>query len=157
MKLVIQRVNEASVKVAQEIVGQIQKGLLIYLGVDKEDSSEDVAFCVQKVLNLRIFEDAQGKMNLSILDLGIENNAKNELALLVVYQFTLLGDCTKGRRPSFDQAAAPEKGEEYYEMFIAQLRDQGVNVQTGKFRAMMDIYSINDGPVTFILESKKGK
>ncbi len=146
MRLVVQRVKSAQVNVEGEIVGQIQKGLLVFIGIAKEDSVQDVDWSVNKVTQLRIFEDAEGKMNLSI------GEARGDF--LVVSQFTLLGDCTKGRRPSFDKAAEPGKGEELYNLFVEQLRAQNFKVATGQFRAMMDVALVNDGPVTFVLESK---
>ena len=146
MRLVIQRVKEAKVTVAGEVVGQIGKGMLILLGVAKTDTIQSVDHLVQKVIELRIFEDANGKMNLAAIDV--------EAGFLVVSQFTLLGNCDKGRRPSFDDAALPAKAQELYDYFVGQLRQQQVQVATGRFRAMMDVYLINDGPVTFVIESK---
>lgn len=145
MKLVIQRVKKASVEVAGKNVGIIGMGLLVFLGVGQDDTKEDADFLVQKILQLRIFEDAQGKMNLSAQEVNAE--------FLVVSQFTLYGDCQKGRRPSFDQAAPPDKAQELYHYFVEKLRQQKAKVATGEFRAMMDVHLINDGPVTFILES----
>ncbi len=146
MRLVIQRVKEARVVVQDRIVGEIKKGILIFLGVEKTDDQNDVTYLIEKVTNLRIFEDDQGKMNLSALDVRGD--------FLVVSQFTLLGDCHKGRRPSFDQAAMPEIGEKIYTLFVERLRTFPLKVETGQFRAMMDVYLVNDGPVTFVLESK---
>jgi len=145
MRIVLQRVKEAKVTVVDQIVGQIQKGALIFLGVGKEDATEDVDFLVKKITELRMFEDDQGKMNLSSKDVGA--------SFLVVSQFTLYGDCSRGRRPSFDPAADPQKGEELYNLFVERLKKENVNVETGRFRAMMDVALVNDGPVTFILES----
>ncbi|MFH2067430.1 MAG: D-aminoacyl-tRNA deacylase [Pseudomonadota bacterium] len=145
MKAVIQRVKQSSVTVDGKIVGSIQRGMLILLGVSQEDRESDAGYLADKIANLRIFEDAAGKMNLSLLDTGGE--------ALVVSQFTLLGDCRKGRRPSFIDAAPPEKAGQLYEYFIQMLRGMGVPVQTGIFRAMMDVSLVNDGPVTLILES----
>ena len=145
MRLVIQRVKNASVTVEGEIVGKINAGLLIFLGVAKTDEAAAADALVKKVIELRIFEDAQGKMNCSALETGAE--------FLVVSQFTLYGDCRKGRRPSFDEAADPEKGEALYNAFVEKLRGQNVKVETGRFRAMMDVALVNDGPVTFILET----
>ena len=145
MRLVIQRVKESEVKVDDARVGAIGRGLLIFLGVAKTDTAEDADYLVKKVAELRIFEDKDGKMNLSAQEAGAQ--------FLVVSQFTLLGDCRKGRRPSFDAAADPQKGEELYEYFVQKLRQSGSKVETGRFRAMMDVSLINDGPVTFILES----
>ena len=144
MKLVIQRVKSARVEVEVGIIGEIGPGMLVFLGVGKDDTKDDADFLVQKIVQLRIFEDAQGKMNLSA--------AQTKAAFLVVSQFTLYGDCSKGRRPSFDAAADPKKAETLYQYFIEQLSKQNVPVQTGEFRAMMDVTLVNDGPVTFVLE-----
>mgnify|MGYP000929363136 CR=1 FL=1 len=146
MKIVLQRVKEASVTVSGQTVGRIGHGLLVFLAIAKDDTVADIDYFVKKLVELRIFEDAQGKMNCSIVEAGGE--------FLVVSQFTLLGDCEKGRRPSFDKAADPQKGEEFYHAFVEALRVSGQKVQTGQFRAMMDVALVNDGPVTFILESK---
>jgi D-tyrosyl-tRNA(Tyr) deacylase len=145
MKAVIQRVAESAVTVDGKIVGSIQHGLLILLGVSKNDLEADADYLSGKIANLRIFEDNIGKMNLSLLDTGGE--------ALVVSQFTLLGDCRKGRRPSFIDAAPPDMANRLYEYFTQKLKDRGVPVQTGIFRAMMDVSLVNDGPVTLILES----
>ncbi|MCX7821847.1 MAG: D-aminoacyl-tRNA deacylase [Syntrophobacterales bacterium] len=147
MRAVVQRVKEAKVEVRGEVVGSIDKGLLVFLGVGREDSEEDLSYMVDKLLHLRIFEDEQGKMNKSLLDI----NGK----ILIVSQFTLFGDCRKGRRPSFADAAPPDKAEGLYEECISRLRASGVSVATGKFREMMDVYLVNDGPVTILLDSKK--
>ena len=146
MRAVIQRVKSSSVTVGDETVGKIDSGLLVLLGVAKPDQSADADFLAEKIVNLRIFEDEQGKMNRSLIDIGGE--------MLVVSQFTLLGDCRKGRRPSFIDAAGPDKANELYEHFVAQVRKTSVHVATGRFRAMMEVSLINDGPVTLILESK---
>ncbi|UOE95550.1 D-aminoacyl-tRNA deacylase [Alkalihalobacillus sp. LMS39] len=145
MKVVLQRVSEASVTVEQEVVGQIQSGLLLLVGITHEDTSEDVNYLVDKVINLRIFEDENEKMNLSLLDVNGE--------ILSVSQFTLYGDCRKGRRPNFMSAAKPAKAEELYDLFNEQLKQKGISVQTGRFGAMMDVALVNHGPVTLILES----
>ena len=145
MKIVLQRVKQASVAVEGAIVGSIQKGLLIFVGVAKSDQPSDADYLIRKVVELRIFEDADGKMNVSAKDANA--------AFLVVSQFTLYGNCDKGRRPSFDEAADPAKGEELYNYFVSELKKTDMNVATGTFRAMMDVSLINDGPVTFILES----
>lgn len=147
MRAVIQRVSRAKVTIDDEITGEIGKGLLILLGVSTEDSEKDADYLLEKTLNLRVFEDAADKMNLSLLDISGE--------LLVVSQFTLYGDVRKGRRPSFIKAAAPEKANALYEYFVAAARRQIVNVQTGKFQAMMDVTLINAGPVTILLDSEK--
>jgi len=145
MKIVIQRVKEASVTVDTRQTGRIAKGALIFLGIGKEDTEENIEYLVRKVSELRMFEDDKGKMNLSAIDAGAE--------FLIVSQFTLLGDCTKGRRPSFDKAASPEIAEKLYKSFVLKLREQNFKVETGEFRAMMDVALVNDGPVTFIIES----
>jgi len=147
MRIILQRVKEASVKVEGNIIGQIGKGALVLLGAGKEDSEHDVEYLVDKILNLRIFEDEAGKMNLSVIDSGGE--------VLVVSQFTLYGDCRKGRRPSFDKAAPPEVAENLYELFVKKVRERGLKVETGKFRAMMDVHLVNWGPVTLMLDSSK--
>jgi D-tyrosyl-tRNA(Tyr) deacylase len=147
MRIILQRVKEASVKVEGDVIGQIGKGALVLLGAGKEDSEHDVEYLVDKILNLRIFEDEAGKMNLSVIDSGGE--------VLVVSQFTLYGDCRKGRRPSFDKAAPPEVAENLYELFVKKIRERGLKVETGKFRAMMDVHLVNWGPVTLMLDSKK--
>ena len=147
MKLVIQRVKEAKVTIDGEFFSQIGKGILVFVAVAKDDRFEDVDSLAEKLVNLRIFEDDAGKMNISALDCKVE--------FLIVSQFTLLGDCVKGRRPSFDAAADPKKGEEFYGYFIQRVRDHNLRVETGKFRAMMDVSLVNDGPVTFILDSRE--
>jgi len=146
MRAVLQRVTQASVAVEGKIVGEIGAGLLVLLGVAKTDAQADADFLVQKVLNLRIFEDEAGKMNRSVMEEGG--------ALLVVSQFTLYGDCRKGRRPSFDDAAGAEQARALYESFVAQARLAGVRVETGIFQAHMAISLLNDGPVTLIVESR---
>ena len=147
MRAVVQRVSQASVTIDGEIVGQIERGLLVLLGVEREDTADDLAYLVEKIVGLRVFEDAAGKMNLALADV--------QGAMLVVSQFTLLGDCRKGKRPSFDAAAPPELAERLYEAFVAAVRDRGIPVVTGRFRAMMDVALVNSGPVTLILDSRK--
>ncbi len=147
MRAVIQRVKESSVKVDGKIIGRIGRGLLVLLGVAGSDKPSDADYLAEKIINLRIFEDENGKMNRSLIETGGE--------MLVVSQFTLLGDCKKGRRPSFISAANPEKADELYEYFVKKVRDKDISVETGLFRAMMDVSLINDGPVTLIIESKK--
>ena len=147
MRAVIQRVKESSVSVQNEIVGKIASGLMVLLGVAETDRAEDADYLAAKIVNLRIFEDENHKMNRSLLDIGGE--------MLVVSQFTLLADCRKGRRPSFVHAAGPNKANKLYERFVEQVRQKGVNVATGRFRAMMDVSLINDGPVTLIVESRE--
>ncbi len=146
MRLVIQRVKEANVTIDGELFSKIGKGMLVLIAISKTDKFEDIDDLADKVVNLRIFEDNAGKMNLSALETQAE--------FLIVSQFTLLGDCGKGRRPSFDGAANPKMAEEFYGYFIQRVRDHNLKVETGKFRAMMDVALINDGPVTFILDSK---
>jgi D-tyrosyl-tRNA(Tyr) deacylase len=145
MRAVIQIVRQSSVKVDGQMLGQIGCGLLVLLGVAKNDSAQDVDYLVNKIIHLRIFEDAKGKMNRSLLETGGE--------LLAVSQFTLLADCRKGRRPSFIHAAEPEKATELYQTFVDRVRHHGIRVQTGRFGAMMAVALINDGPVTIIIES----
>ena len=147
MIAVLQRVSRAGVTVDGRAAGSIGPGLVVLLGVHRTDIESDVKFLVEKSVNLRIFSDSAGKMNLSLLDTGG--------SALVISQFTLVGDWRKGRRPSFIGAAPPEQGERLYEYFIAGLREQGVSVQTGVFGAMMDVELVNDGPVTFVLDSKR--
>ena len=146
MRAVVQRVKNSSVNVGGDVVGKIGQGLLVLLGVANGDTTKDADFMAKKISHLRIFEDENQKMNRSLLDVGGE--------ILVVSQFTLLGDCRKGRRPSFINAAGPEQATKLYEYFVKKTREQGISVQTGQFRAMMEVELINDGPVTLILESK---
>jgi len=146
MRAVIQRVSQAKVEVEGNTVGQIGKGLLVYLSVGLDDTESDAKFFAEKIPALRIFHDRQDKMNLSAIDVGG--------SILLVSNFTLHGDCQKGRRPGFDQAAKPELAKQLYEMVAELIRQQGVNVQTGVFAANMQVESINDGPVTFILNSR---
>jgi len=146
MKAIIQRVTRASVEVDGQIVGRIGLGLLVLLGVAKGDEERDVAYMVEKLHSLRIFADAQGKMNRSLVDAGG--------ALLVVSQFTLLGETGKGRRPGFDLAAPPEAARALYDEVVKRLRCAGVQVETGLFGAHMQVELLNDGPVTFILDSR---
>ena len=147
MRAVIQRVKSASVTVEGEVVSEIRVGLLVFLGVAQEDTPADVEYMASKIANLRIFEDDEGRMNLSILDIGGE--------ALVVSQFTLYGDCRKGRRPSFIHAARPEKADPLYQAFMDEISRLGVPVKAGIFQAMMDVELINDGPVTMMLDSNK--
>lgn len=147
MRAVVQRVSQAKVTVAGEVVGQIGKGFLILLGVGTNDRQDDAVYLAQKVVGLRVFEDAEEKMNLSLADVSG--------AALVVSQFTLYGDCRKGRRPSFIEAARPEMANSLYEVFVAELRGQGLHVETGRFQQHMDVELTNDGPVTLLLDSTK--
>lgn len=145
MKAVIQRVSAAQVVVEGEVVGQIGRGMLVLLGVAEGDGPEQVAWMAEKIAGLRIFDDDAGKMNLGLADIGG--------AMLVVSQFTLLGDCRKGKRPSFIGAAEPEIAERLYEAFVTAVRGQGIEVATGRFRTHMAVSLTNDGPVTILLES----
>ncbi len=145
MRAVIQRVTASDVQVDHEIVGRIGSGLLVLLGISRSDEQKDADYLADKVVHLRIFEDDEGKMNRSLLETRGE--------VLVVSQFTLLGDCRKGRRPSFVEAAPPERAEQLYEYFVDQLRLKGTTVSTGQFQAKMSVSLVNDGPVTLILES----
>jgi len=146
MIAVAQRVSESSVTVDGEKVGAIGPGLMVLLGVARTDTEQDADYLADKIVHLRIFEDEAGKMNRSLLESGG--------AMLVVSQFTLLGDCRKGRRPSFAGAAPPEKAEALYDRFAGQVRSKGVTVATGRFRALMKVALVNDGPVTLMVESK---
>ena len=146
MRAVIQRVKSSSVTVSGELIGKIGKGLLVLLGVSSSDKNDDAKYLADKIANLRIFEDEDHKLNRSLIDMGGE--------MLVVSQFTLLGDCKKGRRPSFIKAAPPELANEQYEQFVKHVRQKGITVKTGRFQAMMEVSLINDGPVTLIVESK---
>ncbi len=145
MRVVLQRVKQSQVTVDSKVVGQISQGLLIFLGVAQRDSAAQADWLIKKITELRIFEDKEGKMNLSALEVKAQ--------FLVVSQFTLYGNCDKGRRPSFDEAADPKKAEELYNYFVDGLKKINTVVATGQFRSMMDVSLVNDGPVTFILES----
>ncbi len=147
MRAVLQRVTRASVTVDGQVIGQIGHGFVVLLGVEQEDTEADAHSLADKTIQLRIFEDAEGKMNLALPDV--------RGSVLVVSQFTLLGDCRKGRRPSFIQAAQPEIAERLYETFVAAIGVQGIPVATGKFRATMQVELVNDGPVTMLLDSRK--
>ncbi len=147
MRAVIQRVDHASVKINQQEISSINKGILLLLGVAKEDTREDADYILEKTINLRIFEDEQVKMNKSLLDI--------QGAMMVVSQFTLLGNCIKGRRPSFTSAEEPHKAHELYEYFLCEAGKRIKNLATGRFQEMMKIELINDGPVTVLLDSRK--
>lgn len=147
MRAVVQRVSRASVTVAGEVVGRIGRGFVVLLGVEDGDDQNEAVYMAQKIAGLRVFEDADGKMNLGLAEVGG--------AMLVVSQFTLLGDCRKGRRPSFIQAARPELADELYRAFCAEVRGQGIEVQTGRFQTHMDVELVNDGPVTLLIDSRK--
>lgn len=147
MRAVVQRVVEASVRVDDEEVGKIERGILVFLGVGPEDGEEDVRYMADKVVHLRIFSDEHDKMNLSVLDAGG--------GILVISQFTLFGDCRKGRRPSYAGAAPPGQARMLYEAFVGELHRYMANVQTGRFQEFMQVRLINDGPVTLLLDSRK--
>ena len=147
MRAVVQKVSSSKVTVDEEVVGQINQGLMVLLGVTHDDTSKDVDYMVDKVTNFRIFEDEDGKMNLSLKDVDGE--------VLAVSQFTLYGDARRGRRPSFSDAARPEVANPLYEEFVEKIKKQGINVGTGQFGAHMMVDLTNDGPVTILLESRK--
>jgi D-tyrosyl-tRNA(Tyr) deacylase len=147
MRAVVQRVSEASVRVAGDVVGRIGPGLLVLLGVARGDEEKDALYLADKTLGLRVFPDDAGQMNRSVVETGGE--------VLAVSQFTLLGDARKGRRPGFTDAAAPEDANRLYERCVSRLRQSGLRVETGVFRAMMDVVLVNQGPVTILLDSRK--
>ena len=147
MRAVLQRVTRAGVRVGGETVGEIGPGLVVLLGVARDDEESDAVYLAEKVLNLRVFEDEGGRMNLSLAEAGG--------ALLAVSQFTLYGDARKGRRPSWFDAAPPEPARTLYEFFVAEARGRGARVETGSFQAMMEVELVNDGPVTILLDSRK--
>jgi len=147
MRAVVQRVRQCSVSAEGRLSGQIESGLLVYLGVGQDDSEKDLAYTVEKVTNMRIFPDDEGKMNLSAADLRKE--------IMVVSQFTLFGDTRYGRRPSYSSAAEPRKAKLYYQRFVELLKNKGFRVQTGQFAAAMEVSSVNVGPVTILLDSEK--
>ncbi len=147
MRAVLQRVSRANVAVAGKVIGEIGRGILVLLGVEPSDTEEDARQLADKTIALRIFDDADGKMNLSLEEIAG--------AILVVSQFTLLGDCRKGRRPSFIGAAQPELAERLYDTFVGAIGSRGIRVATGKFRATMEVELVNDGPVTLLLDSRK--
>lgn len=147
MRAVLQRVSRATVTVEEKVVGEIGAGLLVLLGVGQNDSRADADYLVEKIIGLRIFEDAAGKMNLPVSDV--------DGAMLVVSQFTLYGDTRRGKRPSFDAAAPPEKARELYEYFVGRVRTAGLRCETGVFQASMEVELVNHGPVTILLDSSK--
>ncbi|HEX8651817.1 MAG TPA: D-aminoacyl-tRNA deacylase [Pyrinomonadaceae bacterium] len=147
MRAVLQRVTRACVRVDNEIVGEIDCGLVILLGIAQDDAAQDASYLLEKIISLRIFEDAYGRMNLSIKDV--------EGALLIVSQFTLYGDTRRGRRPSYIEAASPEVAAPLYELFVTEARRSVTHVATGSFRRMMQVELVNDGPVTILLDSRK--
>jgi len=147
LRAIVQRAAASSVTVGDRLVGEISRGLVVFLGVGRGDTVDDAEYLADKVANLRIFEDEQGKMNLSVLDTCG--------AVLAVSQFTLYGDCRKGRRPGFSEASPPEEARGLYDEFLKKLKDMGIRVSTGCFREHMQVKIINDGPVTFLLDSKR--
>jgi len=147
MRAVVQRVSHASVKVDGETTGEIAKGLLVLLGAAQDDSEADADYLAEKISGLRIFEDEAGKMNLSVAEVGG--------AVLAVSQFTLFGDVRRGKRPSFDAAARPEQAKALYEYFVGRIRASGLRCETGRFQEMMEVFLVNSGPVTILLDSKK--
>jgi len=147
MRAVVQRVLESEVEVDNEVIGSIDEGLCILLGVGDEDSKEDVDYLVDKIVNLRIFDDEDGKMNLSVKDLDKE--------IMIVSQFTLYGDCRSGRRPGYSQAASPDKAEKLYDYFIKKIKETELGYANGEFKAYMNLTLNNDGPVTLLIDSKK--
>jgi D-tyrosyl-tRNA(Tyr) deacylase len=147
MRAVVQRVKSARVEVETEITGEIDSGLLVFLGIGKEDNQKDADYLLDKIINLRIFEDEDQRLNLSALDLNKD--------LMIVSQFTLFGDCRQGRRPSFFEAAPPAEAEKIYNYFVGEAKKSELKIETGKFQAMMDVSLVNDGPVTILLDSKK--
>lgn len=147
MRTVLQRVTRASVKVETQIIGEIGRGLLVLLGVGRDDAEDDAHHLVEKIAGLRVFDDAAGRMNASVVETGG--------ALLIVSQFTLYGDVRRGRRPSWSEAAEPERAQELYEFFVAEARRRVAHVETGAFRRQMQVELVNDGPVTILVDSKK--
>jgi D-tyrosyl-tRNA(Tyr) deacylase len=147
MRAVVQRVSRAEVRVEDRIVGHIGPGLVVLVGIAREDTPHAGQWLAEKIVNLRVFDDPEGRMNRSLVEAGG--------AVLCVSQFTLFGDCRKGRRPSYDRAASPEAAQPLYEAFVSALRAFGIAVETGEFRAMMDVELVNDGPVTLLLDSEK--
>ena len=145
MRAVVQRVGEASVKTEQKVIGKIGKGLVVLIAISKNDSMENADKMADKITNLRIFEDSNGKMNLSCLEVSGE--------ILVISQFTLYGDCRKGRRPSYDMAGSPETAEQLYNYFVRKIKEYPLKIETGVFGAMMSVYLVNEGPVTLIIET----
>ena len=147
MRAVVQRVSRAKVTVANEVTGEIGRGLMVLLGVSEDDTQDDARYLAEKLVSLRIFPDDEGKMNRSLVDVGGQ--------MLVVSQFTLFGDCRKGRRPSFIEAARPELADSLYRIFVVEVQGHEIQTATGRFQAHMDIELVNDGPVTLLVDSKK--
>jgi len=155
MRAIVQRVKNAKVTVDGKTVGQIDSGMLVYLGIGKGDSETDAAFMAEKIANLRIFADENDKMNLSVKDVALRHGSGQAGRVLLVSNFTLFGDCRKGRRPGFDLAAEPETANKLYEKVAELIRQEGVEVQNGVFAANMQVHSQNDGPINFLLDSGK--
>lgn len=147
MRAVVQRVSRAKVTINERISGEIGLGLLVLLGVGREDTEADAAYLAEKIVGLRIFEDSDGKMNRSVQDVGG--------SVLAVSQFTLYGDVRRGKRPSFDEAAAPDRARQFYELFVERIRTAGLRCETGRFQEMMQVELVNEGPVTILLDSSK--
>ena len=147
MRAVVQRVKKGSVEIEKKEIGKIEEGLIILLGVGQDDAEKDVEYLAEKIVNLRIFEDKEGKMNLSVKDINGQ--------ILVISQFTLYGNCRKGRRPSFISAALPEKAVKLYDYFVKYIKNYGLKIETGEFQAKMLVKIYNDGPVTILLDSEK--
>ncbi|TKB08450.1 D-aminoacyl-tRNA deacylase [Desulforhopalus sp. IMCC35007] len=147
MRVIVQRVSRAQVSVEGQVIGAIQRGLLVFVGIRKEDTEKDLQWLADKIIHLRIFEDTEGKMNKSLADIEGE--------MLIISQFTLYGDCRKGRRPGFSNAAPPLHAEPLYQQFITEIKTKGIKVATGVFQADMQVELINDGPVTLLLDSEK--
>lgn len=147
MRAVVQRVSRAQVSVGEEVIGKIDAGLLVLLGVAKDDAPADAEYLAAKIVGLRVFQDENGKMNRGVIETGG--------AVLAVSQFTLYGDVRKGKRPSFDEAAAPQLANQLYDYFVQKVRGAGVTCETGRFQAMMQVELVNDGPVTILLDSKR--
>jgi D-aminoacyl-tRNA deacylase len=154
MRAVVQRVSRAEVRVAGARTGRIGRGLLVLVGVERDDTEQAGQYLAEKIFNLRIFDDDEGRMNRALADLAAERRPQDP-GILCVSQFTLYGDCRKGRRPSYDRAAPPDAARRLYETFVEQLRALGAHVETGQFQAMMEVELVNDGPVTLLLDSGK--
>lgn len=144
MKILIQRVSEAKVEVDRKIMGKIEEGVLVFLGITHKDTQAEATWLAKKLVNLRIFEDDQGKINRSLIE--------RKGSALIISQFTLYADCNEGRRPSFTQAAAPDMAKSLYEYFVSEVKQNGINVETGEFGAEMKVFLLNDGPFTVLLE-----
>ncbi|NLI93630.1 MAG: D-tyrosyl-tRNA(Tyr) deacylase [Peptococcaceae bacterium] len=147
MRCVVQRVSKASVRVNGDVIGRISVGFVAFIGIGSEDSREDIDWLAEKIAGLRVFEDQDGKMNLSLAEVGGE--------ILLISQFTLFGDCRKGKRPSFSHAAPPQQAKEIFDQLVNTIKSLGIHVETGQFQADMDVELVNQGPVTILLDSKK--